>query len=67
MLDLSAVSGEDAKRLIDFSAGTIFRGYGSIIRLSNMVFVLEQPGPHEPPPGTSEAEAPATPGLLRPG
>jgi FtsZ-interacting cell division protein YlmF len=40
LLDLEEANPELRKRLIDFSAGTIFSGHGTIDRISNGVFLL---------------------------
>jgi FtsZ-interacting cell division protein YlmF len=40
ILDLTEISDEEAKRLVDFSAGLAFRDRGSMDKVANKVFML---------------------------
>lgn len=43
IMNLSEMSDEDAKRLVDFAAGLVFSVRGSIERVTNKVFLLSPP------------------------
>jgi FtsZ-interacting cell division protein YlmF len=59
-MDLRAMPEEDAKRLVDFSAGTILHARGSIMWITDRVFFLEQPDPpDDPEPVPTKVPVPA--------
>lgn len=45
MINLTATSDSDAKRLLDFAAGLCFGRGGHIVRVTNRVFLLSWPRP----------------------
>jgi FtsZ-interacting cell division protein YlmF len=49
-MDLTKLDDNDAKRLVDFSAGLIFGRSGSIERLSSKTFLLVPPETDQQPP-----------------
>jgi hypothetical protein len=70
VIDLNRMDEDDAKRLVDFSAGLIFMGRGALDRVTSMVFMLtpeafldhENSGARDgAPPSAKEPRAPAQP------
>lgn len=43
IMNLTEMSDEDAKRLVDFAAGLVFASHGAIERITNKVFLLSPP------------------------